>query len=574
MPTSAKYGGFTQPLLRSVVPALLFTGVILLAIWATFFAFVVDRRSSVDDEARQELNNAINAMRAQTASVYLDAKKLLRLTDEWISHQPEGSSFGAFEQLRAMLRDIQLPGEQKLSVGLINAAGNGVWRDPAPATWGNTSLGDRDYVSGLLDRPPGTYFVGAPVLGRGSGKKALPIALRAMPNHLGIRIVSTSIDEDNFSNAMSGLTDLVPATVGLLRDDGTLLFVWPAREDLKGRHIPGFTDVLARAAMAARSEDVLPSLDGDGQLRVTFSRIAAEPLIAFAGMKESDLSAVVRSESLVPVTIAALATAVIAPMGLWLILLMQRRAAEAAKLALALDRAEAANESKSHFLANMSHELRTPLNAIIGFSDVLKGELFGPLGSRNYLDYSKDIGDAGRHLLGIISQILESAKLDSGTLVKADAAADVHASVAATIRLLAERAEARGISVASHLPAQLPQVKMDAVHLRQILINFIGNAIKFSHPGGQVEIDAAIEPPGFLRVSIRDHGIGIKPEDLDELFKPFAQVEKSLSRQHDGVGLGLVNSRRIVEAYGGRAWLESTYGRGTSAIFTVPVIQG
>ncbi|MBK8157728.1 MAG: hypothetical protein IPK59_02675 [Rhodospirillaceae bacterium] len=114
---------------------------------------------------------------------------------------------------------------------------------------------------------------------------------------------------------------------------------------------------------------------------------------------------------------------------------------------------------------------------------------------------------------------------------------------------------------------------MEPVHFRQVILNLVGNAIKFSRPGGRIEINAQLQGDTMLRIVVRDHGIGIKPEDMSELFTPFSQVEKSLSRQHGGVGLGLVNTRKLVEAYGGKVWLESDYGVGTTAIVVIPVVR-
>ncbi|MDY0874230.1 cache domain-containing sensor histidine kinase [Dongia rigui] len=559
-------------LLTSAIPALLFTAAVLLVIWATLIAFVFDMRQSVNDEARLELSHAINAMRAHTSHVYGDAKSLLRTANQWLVDQPAGAQFSRFEHLRHQLREVEgSSGGLSMPVALINAAGNGVWREPRPALNTDTYVGDRDYVSVPLRSSPGSFYVGAPIRSRISDKKILPISMRAHPNNMGIRVIATTIEEDDFSNVMGQLTDVAPATIGIVRDDGRLLFVWPPNEALKGNVIKGFTDVLARGAMPARAEDLLPSLDGDGMLQVTFSRIDSDPIIVFAGIKTSDLAEVKRSESTVPAILAILATIVIAPLGFALILQMKRRADRAAMLAAALAKAEVANDSKAHFLANMSHELRTPLNAIIGFSDILTRQLFGPLGSPNYREYAKDIGDAGRQLLGIISQILETAKLESGTLALADVATDLGEEVGTCIRLLAGQCDARQLRIIQDLPAGLPLVRMEGLHLRQVLLNLLGNAIKFSTPGGEITVNAAVEASS-VRVTVRDHGAGIKPEDMGELFKPFSQIEKSLSRQYGGVGLGLVNTRRIIEAYGGKVWLESRFGEGTSAIFVVPVI--
>lgn len=551
-------------------PALIFTIVVLAAIWLAVGAYCLQARNNIYEETQLELEGAQNVMRAHTSRTYQSAKSLLAMVDDWLANQPTGASYGSLDRLADLLGRLQQSDTDPFAIRLINAADTGVWRLPKPALQATNYLGDRDYVSQLRDAQPGAIYLGTPVTGRASGKKVLPVGFRAHPNALGIKYISAIVTEANFSSAYSQLTDIVPSKIGLLRSDGTVLFVWPIDEDQKGRIIPHFTDVIAGQPAGSSGVLTLPSIDGVGTSLVGFARLSNDPLAVFAAIKKDDLDQLWRHTISIPIMLAILSTIVVAILGYWLGHMMRRNAAEARKLAAALVKAEAANESKSHFLANMSHELRTPLNAIIGFAEIMVGELFGPLGDRNYKTYAKDIEGAGRHLLGIISQILDMAKIESGKIAESDAIAYLDETVMACIRLLEEKSAEKKVAILFCPAVGLPALRMDPVHLRQVLLNLISNAIKFSHDDGRVEIGTEIGADGSLRITVRDHGIGIRAEHLGELFKPFVQVEKSLSRQHGGIGLGLVNTRRIMEAYGGQVWLESDYSRGTLAIVLIP----
>jgi len=239
------------------------------------------------------------------------------------------------------------------------------------------------------------------------------------------------------------------------------------------------------------------------------------------------------------------------------------------ELRRAKEAAESANRSKSLFLANMSHELRTPLNAIIGFSEIIQGEMMGPLGDHRYLDYARDIHNAGKHLLEIINDILDMSKIESGKF-KLDAEwTDIGELVEGVLHMV--RARAREAGLALHAAAAgLPSVFCERRVLRQVLLNLIGNAIKFTPSGGRIDIDAKMTAEGGIMVSVADTGIGIAPQNIPLALTPFGQIELTLSRAHGGVGLGLPLSQRLAELHGGRLQIESAIGRGTTVSVTLP----
>jgi PAS domain S-box-containing protein len=236
----------------------------------------------------------------------------------------------------------------------------------------------------------------------------------------------------------------------------------------------------------------------------------------------------------------------------------------------AREQAEVASRAKSEFLANMSHEVRTPLNAIIGVSEVLLKQVFGPLGSERYASYVEDIHNSGNHLLGIINDILDLSKAESGRLTLDETEVDLPVVVTECLRMLREKALAQGVKVVSHIPAQTPRLYADARLVRQATINLVSNAIKFTKKGGAIMVSMAGDSEGGYWLRVQDNGIGISPEDLPKVREPFVQVASAFSREHEGTGLGLPLVDQILKLHGGALEIESELGRGTAATIRFP----
>jgi signal transduction histidine kinase len=240
------------------------------------------------------------------------------------------------------------------------------------------------------------------------------------------------------------------------------------------------------------------------------------------------------------------------------------------ELRLAKEEAEAANQAKSGFLATMSHELRTPLNAIIGFSEMMLREVLGSLGNEQYRAYVGDIHASGTHLLQIINDILDLSKAEAGKIDLAEDVFDLRDVMRSVRQLTAGRVHAAELTQSIELPADLPPLSGDERKTKQVLLNLITNSVKFTPAGGSITISAFWDCGTGLAITVSDTGIGIPEGDLERVLKPFEQVDSSLSRQHQGTGLGLPLVKAIMELHGGRLELKSELGVGTQVTVIFP----
>jgi len=246
-----------------------------------------------------------------------------------------------------------------------------------------------------------------------------------------------------------------------------------------------------------------------------------------------------------------------------------RKRAEDAMLA-AMEEAELANRAKSEFLANISHELRTPLNAILGFSELIQHETFGPLANKKYEEYVGDIHTSGQHLLEVVNDILDVAAIESGVINLIETTLDVGMIADASLRMIKLRAGTETPKLVWSVDPRLPKLVADEVKVKQVLLNLLTNAVKFTSKGGTVSLDARMEDDGSMSIVVSDTGIGMDENDLAVAMTKFGQVDSGLNRQHEGAGLGLTLVRGLIEAHGGSLDLQSEKGVGTTATLRFP----
>jgi signal transduction histidine kinase len=230
---------------------------------------------------------------------------------------------------------------------------------------------------------------------------------------------------------------------------------------------------------------------------------------------------------------------------------------------------EAANRHKSEFLANMSHELRTPLNAIIGFSEVLQEKLFGELNDKQ-AEYTDDILTSGRHLLSLINEILDLSKVEAGRMELELATFDLPLAIDNARTFVRERATRHGITLDVKVDERLGDFIGDERKIKQILLNLLSNAVKFTPEGGRISINAR-QTNGAVEIAVTDTGVGIAAEDQPKIFEEFRQVGSDYAHKVEGTGLGLTLAKKFVELHGGRIWVASEMGKGSTFTFTLPI---
>jgi signal transduction histidine kinase len=238
------------------------------------------------------------------------------------------------------------------------------------------------------------------------------------------------------------------------------------------------------------------------------------------------------------------------------------------QLRLAKEAAESANRAKSEFLATMGHELRTPLNAVIGFSEIIMDAVMGPVDGR-YREYARDIHKSGQHLLGLIGDVLDLSKVEAGRLELHEGAVDVGRVIAACRRLVIERARANGVAIEEAVAPDLPPLMADELRLKQIVLNLVSNAVKFTPAGGRVSVAASVAEGG-MTITVADTGIGMRTEDIPAALEPFRQVDDALNRRFQGTGLGLPLAKMLTELHGGTLEIASEPGRGTTVRVRLP----
>jgi len=353
--------------------------------------------------------------------------------------------------------------------------------------------------------------------------------------------------------------DAVPVRVSATDKDGRFVFANEAFARAIGRPV--------QAMIGRTPQELRPAAESEAAMEMDRKLIAREA-------RPAPFEAVVRDlggeERVLLVNKAVLDDDVGRPMLVVTVSLdiTDRKKAELAVLAAKED-AELANHSKTEFLANMSHELRTPLNAIIGFSQLMADEVLGPLGNSKYSGYARDICNSAEHLLGIINDILDVSKLEAGKLGIEEEVLDVAQIVRNLLHFVSDRAGALEVAIDTEIDRELPRLRADSRKLKQVLLNLVTNALKFSHPGGRVLMQARSQG-GAIAIDVVDRGIGMDEAEIATAVTRFGQVASTWNRKHAGTGLGLPLAIGLVELHGGALEIKSRKGEGTTVTVIFP----
>ena len=433
----------------------------------------------------------------------------------------------------------------------------------------------------LARESSGLHFsVGDPVMPRVHGKHVIFVSRRFnRPDGSFGGVIAASLNPDYVLRFFYTLNVGQQGIIALETTDATLLVRRPYLEDYVGKSFS--FSVLFKGMLPWASSGVFPMrYEIDGLWRIVgYQKVEKLPLVVQVALSRDEALANWSRTTWLQAGVGALILIVLGLMAFGLNRQLQARMLANGQLRETVRELEsariAAEESsrvKSQFMANMSHELRTPLNAIIGFSEVIRDALVGPVAAR-YKDYARDIHSSGRHLLGLINDVLDLSKIELGRLELHEEPVTLAKLVHDCERLVAERVRSSNLELAIDLPSDLPRLRGDELRLKQVVLNLLSNAIKFTPVGGRITLAATVTAESGIVLAVTDTGIGMKPEEIPVALEPFRQIDSALNRRYEGTGLGLPLARTLVELHGGTLNISSAPGQGTTVTVALPATR-
>lgn len=438
--------------------------------------------------------------------------------------------------------------------------------------------GDREWFRQAMAQPGETVLISPPIVGRVTGEVSIPLSLRVDgPDGQPLGVVMASILSGYFTSFFSSLDLGRNGSAAMVGIDGMIYARRAPGDPRVGERVP---DLLVLRSLHLGDRGVVTGISAvDGVERLlSYEKLRHPGLLVFTALAVEDIRAGFaagrRTVLLQGVVITALVMLLAGITLHYLGRIEEGQIVARETLAAAVrarNEAEEANAAKSQFLATASHELRTPLNAILGFSEIMERELFGPLGSPRYREYMRDIRDSGYHLLALINDLLDLAKIEAGRLDLQLEPVDMSALAQNCARLMQARAAEAGVALQVRAEPGI-LVMADKLKIKQIALNLLSNAVKFTPKGGQVEL-SVVEADGTVILAVRDTGLGMSAEEVRIALEPFGQLDSRISEEREGTGLGLPLAKGLAELHGGSLTIDSLKGAGTTVTVRIPSLR-
>jgi two-component system, cell cycle sensor histidine kinase PleC len=548
--------------------AFLFAALIAGAVWTLAIWKVGDDRREVYSNAQSELLGGQNLLAAQFARAVDAAVLLVDSTDKWMAEQRGTNEMpGDLAALEAFVDDFNRHQSFPAPIRLFDKDANSISLPRSPTAVFNVA--DREYILDLEGKGYDFFKIGYQTRSRGNGLGLVPVVKLARPNIFNVKYIVAAIRIADLDKLFERVFVTAPGFVGAFREDGRLIYRYPDPDGYVGVKL----DLDYFMGPEVQRNDlgvILNRNDPDGRpLTVAYKHIERHPIYVYASFRNADLDK--RSVARRPVYFgsATLVSLLSFAMAALIAYFARVREREATALRTALVTADAANIAKRDFLANVSHELRTPLNAIIGFSEMIGTGIFGKLSDKN-AEYNGDVVTAARHLLTVVDQLLDIAAIEAGRARLRPEELDLTPFLRDIAQMLAAKAASRGIAVEAIVPEGRHVLYADKRVLRQIVLNLLDNAVKYSNPNGRVRIGWHETATGKIRIFVADEGVGIAADELPHIFEPFWRSSNAYIARPDGVGLGLMVTKQLVDQIGGTIDVESAPGRGTEFAIDIP----
>ena len=536
-------------------------GLVIALLWGGIWFHL--RIVRADDIAESE-HTASNLARAFEEHVFRTVRgldlALLRVRSAYAA-QPAEFDLDAAMRESGVLTDVIV------GISLINREGFLVWSNTGLQPDGY--FGDRESFRYHAGNPRDDLYISKPALHRNASRLTIEISRRiTLPDGSFGGLAAISLDP-NYLTSFYNSIDIGPGgTISVFGTDGYLR-ARPSKGPFElGQDLRQASVMRAQAVKPDGLIHAVSAFDGVSRI-LAYRTLTTLPLIVSVAITEQDALAQYEHQKRAVLFAGVLLSLIFATVAALLMRQVGAQARVEEQLRHAKNEAEAANLAKSEFLANVSHELRTPLNAVIGFSEIMRDALMGPIDNR-YREYAQDIHDSGQHLLRLIGDVLDLSKIGAGRLELHDEAIDLGQLLHTCQRLISERAREGGVTVEIDVARDLPVVLADPLRLKQIVLNLLSNAVKFTPEGGRVTARAAPDAEGGVSVTITDTGIGMTPADIAIALEPFRQVDNAMSRRYEGTGLGLPLAKQLTELHGGTLEIASQPSVGTTIRARLP----